>query len=91
MYAFSAPRARNVIADLAARGHYHFSASELRSALGVSIAAARQALSRLAARGEIASPARGLYVIVPPEYRQLGCLPADQFIPALMERWNARY
>ena len=91
MYAFSAPRARNVIADLAARGRYHFSSSELRLALGVSEAAARQALSRLAAKGEIASPARGFYVIVPPEYRRLGCLPADQFIPALMEHRNARY
>ena len=91
MYAPSAPRARNAIADLAARGRYHFSSSELRSALGVSEAAARQALSRLAAKGEIASPARGFYVIVPPEYRRLGCLPADQFIPALMEFRNARY
>ena len=91
MFASSAPRARNVIADLAARGRYHFSSSELRSALGVSEAAARQALSRLAAKGEIASPARGFYVIVPPEYRRLGCLPADQFIPALMEHRNARY
>ena len=91
MYASSAPRARNVITDLAARGRYHFSSSELRSALGVSEEAARQALSRLAAKGEIASPARGFYVIVPPEYRRLGCLPADQFIPALMEHRNARY
>ena len=91
MYASAAPRARNVITDLAARGQYHFTAPELRSALGVSSAAARQALSRLAARGEIVSPARGFYVIVPPEYRRLGCLPADQFIPALMERRNARY
>ena len=91
MYASSAPRARNVIADLAARGRYHFSSSELRSALGVSGAAARQALSRLAAKGEIASPARGFYVIVPPEYRRLGCLPADQFVPGLMEHWNVRY
>ncbi len=91
MYAFTAPRARNVIADLVARGQYRFTSSELRSALGISEAAARQALSRLAARGEIASPARGFYVIVPPEYRRLGCLPADQFVPALMEHWNIRY
>ena len=91
MYAPSAPRARDVIVDLAARGRYHFSSSELRSALGVSQAAARQALSRLAAKGEIASPARGFYVIVPPEYRRLGCLPADQFIPALMDHRNTRY
>ena len=91
MYENTAPRARDVIADLAANGRYHFTSSELRSALRVSEAAARQALSRLAAKGEIASPARGFYVIVPPEYRRLGCLPADQFIPALMEQRNIRY
>ncbi len=91
MYAYSAPRARDLIGDLAARGRYHFTSSEVRSALGVSEAAARQALSRLAAKGEIASPARGFYVIVPPEYRRLGCLPADQFIPALMEHRSTRY
>ena len=91
MSASIAPRARDLIGDLAAHGRYHFTSSELRSALGVSEAAARQALSRLAAKGEIASPARGFYVIVPPEYRRLGCLPADQFIPALMEQRNIRY
>ena len=91
MFEPAAPRARNVIADLAARGRYHFTSSELRSALGVSEAAARQALSRLAAKGEIASPARGFYVTVPPEYRRLGCLPADRFIPALMEHRSSPY
>ena len=91
MYASDVPRARNVVADLAARGQHHFTSSELRSALGVSEAAARQALSRLSIKGEIASPARAFYVIVPPEYRRLGCLPADQFVPALMEHWSARY
>ena len=86
-----APRARDVVTNLAARGQYHFNLAELRSALGISHDAARQALSRLAARGEITSPGRGFYVIVPPEYRRLGCLPADQFIPALMESWKAQY
>ena len=57
----------------------------MRSALGVSAAAAKLALYRLAKQKVIASPARGFYVIVPPEYRSLGCLPADQFIPALMK------
>ncbi len=91
MFESSSPRARDVIADFAARGRHHFTSSDLRSVLGVSEAAARQALSRLAAKGEIASPARGFYVIVPPEYRRLGCLPADQFIPALMAHRSARY
>lgn len=84
-------RAHNVIIDLIALGRHHFTSSEFCSALGVSEAAARQALSRLAAKREIVSPARGFYVIVPPEYKRLGCLPADQFIPLLMEHWGARY
>ena len=91
MYATTAPRARDIIDDRVAFGRHHFTSREFRSALGVSEPAARQALSRLAARGEIASPARGFYVIVPPEYRRLGCLPADQVIPLLMDHWGARY
>ena len=91
MYDSAAPRSSDHILNLAARGRYHFTSSEIRHALGISAAAARQALSRLAAKGDIASPARGFYVIVPPEYRRLGCLPADQFVPALMEHRNVRY
>ena len=91
MNASVTPRAYNVITGLVARGRYHFTSSELRLALGVSDAAARQALSRLAAKGEIVSPARGFYVIVPPGYRRIGCLPADQFVPALMEYWGVCY
>ena len=77
--------------EFAARGQYHFTSSEFRSALRVSPAAANQALWRLANRGDIASPGQGFYVVVPPEYRALGCLPPDQFIPALMEQRGMRY
>jgi predicted transcriptional regulator of viral defense system len=63
----------------------------MQSALGVSAAAAKLALNRLAKQKMIASPARGFYVVVPPEYRSLACLPADQFIPALMKRLNLPY
>lgn len=91
MCASIAPRARDIVADLAARGRHHFTSAELCSALGVSGDAARQALSRLAAKGEIASPARGFYIIVPPEYRRLGCVPAEQFIPALMDHRKIVY
>src|SRR6266581_1633070 len=64
--------AREYIADLAARGRYHFVSADAQSALGV-------------------SPARGFYVIVPPEYQALRCLPADQFIPDLMKRLDVSY
>lgn len=63
----------------------------MRGLLGVSPAAARLALGRLANKGLIASPARGFYVVVPPEYRRLGCLPAEQFVSALMAHLDRRY
>lgn len=87
----SHPHAREYVSDLAASGRYHLTSREIQSALGVSPAAAKLALNRLAKQKLIASPARGFYVIVPAEYRSLACLPADQFIPALMERLDLAY
>jgi len=83
--------AKGYISGLAASGRYHFASREAQAALGVSAAAAKLALNRLAKQKLIASPARGFYVILPPEYQSLGCLPADQFIPALMKRLNLPY
>jgi predicted transcriptional regulator of viral defense system len=83
--------ARDYINHLAEGGRYHFTSLEARKALGVSADASKVALSRLARQELIASPARGFYVIVPPEYRSLGCLPADQFIPELMQRLGLAY
>ena len=68
--------ARDYIDRLAAAERYHVTSADARQALDVSPEATRLGL--------IASPARGFDVIVPPEYRSLGCLPAEQFIPALM-------
>ena len=84
-------RAISMVDDLAARGRYHFTSQEAQSSLGVSRAAARMALNRLFKKGYLASPGRGFYVIVPPEYRRLGCLPAEQFVPALFEHLGLRY
>lgn len=84
-------RARDYVIGLAASGRYQFSSDEAQKALGVSPAAAKLALLRLAKQGLIASPARGFYVIVPPEYRSLKSLPADQFVPALMQRLGLPY
>ncbi len=91
MYENSAPRALDLIDNWAAQGRYHFTSFDFRSKLGVSEAAARQSLSRLTAKKKIASVARGFYVIVAPEYRRIGCLPADQFVPALMEQRGINY
>lgn len=40
-------------------------------------------LRRLRDRGELATPARGFHVIVPPEHRAAGCRPAIEFIDEL--------
>jgi predicted transcriptional regulator of viral defense system len=83
--------AKAYIEQLASQGRYHFTSREAQQALAVSADAAKLALNRLRRQGQIASPARGFYVIVPPEYRSLGCLPAEQFIPALMAQKHLSY
>jgi predicted transcriptional regulator of viral defense system len=84
-------RPRDFIDGLMASGRYSFSSSDAKDALKSSPDAVKRALARLAKQGFIASPARGFYVIVPPEYRSLGCLPADQFIPDLMAGRHQAY
>lgn len=57
----------------------------------MSAAAAKLSLNRLARQGLIAAPVRGFHIIIPPEYRSLGSLPAEQFVPALMDRQGQTY
>ncbi|MFH1845360.1 MAG: type IV toxin-antitoxin system AbiEi family antitoxin [bacterium] len=79
------------IAHLAAQGRYHFSTNEIAQFMGASLTAVRAALRRLKQKGLIATPYRGFHVIVAPEYRGIGCLPADQFIGQLMAHLGLPY
>ncbi len=79
------------ISELMARGQYSFNTGEAIAALGSSPIATRAALRRLRQKGELAMPYKGFYVIVPPEFRDMGCLPASHFIPSLMEHLGERY
>ena len=83
--------AKDLIETLASKGRYSFTSEEARAALKVSPDASKLALNRLARQGLITSPARGFYIIIPPEYRSLGCLPAEQFIPDLMKSKGLTY
>lgn len=83
--------ASDLVRDLASRGRYHFSAQEVAAGLGTSLTAARAALRRLKKKGLVATPQRGFDVFVPPEYQHLGCLPAEQFVPQLMESLEIPY
>lgn len=83
--------ARDYIDSLATSGRYHFTSADAKKALSTSPDAVKLALNRLGKQGLIATPSRGFYVIVPPEYKSLGCLPADQFIPQLMAHLQLPY
>lgn len=85
------PSGTEYIRNLQSEGFYHFSTEEAVRALGGTPVAVRAVLRRLKGKGMIATPHRGFHVIVPPEYRRLGCLPADQFLPDLMEHLGEPY
>jgi len=76
---------------LISRGRYSASLEEIRSLTGLSDAAIASGLQRLRKQRRVFSPARGLYVVVPPEYRSWGVVPADWFIDALMGHLGRRY
>jgi predicted transcriptional regulator of viral defense system len=83
--------AMKFISDLVAGGRYSFPAEEAVGALGATVVATRAALRRLRQKGELAMPYKGFYVVVPPEFRNIGCLPAGHFMPSLMAYLEEKY
>ena len=76
---------------LASRGQHHFATGDAVNALCTTPIAVRAALRRSRQKSRIAAPLRGFYLILPPEYRSLGCLPAEQFVPQLMDHLGQPY
>lgn len=52
---------------------------------------ARVALHRLLKSGDLISPVKGLYVIVPPEHQPHGSIPAEELVPLIMQYLSANY
>lgn len=76
---------------LQSKGRYTFTQAEAMSADKRSDIALEAALRRLKQKGRIANPRRGFYVIVPVEYREAGCPPANWFIDDLMRFLRQSY
>ncbi|MGD9152232.1 MAG: type IV toxin-antitoxin system AbiEi family antitoxin [Gammaproteobacteria bacterium] len=76
---------------LIAHGKCCFSLDEAEEYLGKKRSLVIKAINHQKKLGRIASPAKGFYVIVSPEYRIYGCLPAEYFIPYLMKYWEQDY
>ena len=77
-------KARAYAEGLLARGRHTFTRVEAERALGSSGVATYHSLRRLQKAGWLAMPRRGFYLIVDPEYRELGALPAAAWIDDLM-------
>jgi len=76
---------------LVANGKCCFSLNEACESLENSRVNVIQSIDYYKQKGHIVSPAKGFYIIVSPEYRIYGCLPAEYFIPYLMQFWHQDY
>lgn len=77
--------------ELLAEGVSTFDVAEAGRRTGLSRDRTHGALKRLADSGQIFSPARGFYVIIPPEYRAWGAMPATWFVHPMMAHLGRRY
>lgn len=85
------PTLEEYIKILRSQGKNSFTLQSALSELNISRSAFNSRTHRLAKKGELISPAQHLYVIVPPEYRAIGSLPASELIPLLMKHLNQDY
>ncbi len=77
---------------LQSQGHYWFEKDQLISALGhKSTSAINSALQRLRKKNRVKAVRSNFYIILPLEYRAIGCLPATWFIEPLMRFLQADY
>ena len=76
---------------LSSLGKQYFTFSDILKDLDVSPDSVKSGLYRMKKQGKIISPAKGLYVIVPPEHRLQGSIPAEELVPILMKYYKADY
>ena len=84
-------KAQTFINELRSQGRFSFTIADAEKALAIGKVTCLNALHRLKKNNLIVSPAKGFYLIIPPEYQIYGCLPADMFIPDLMNYWSLPY
>lgn len=76
---------------LLSHGRHHFTTEDAAMAAGIRLDSVRPALARLIKKRLAFSPARGLYIAIPPQYRSWGVVPATSFVDALMAHLDRSY
>ena len=79
------------IKDIRRKGQGSFTLKQVVTDLGISHNAALAGCIALRFHGDIISPAKGFYVVVPPEHQSRGCIPAEELIPILMGHLKIDY
>ena len=82
---------QSYIKDIRKDGKRCFTTLDIVEQFHVSNSHARVALHRLLKTGDLISPARGLYVIVPPEHQPHGSIPPQELVPLVMQYLDAHY
>lgn len=83
--------AGDVVDGLLAHGRSAFSTEEAAELLGVPAEHVRVRLNPLVRQGRVFSPARSLWIAIPPEYRTWKVTPGLQFLDAMMSHLGRSY
>ena len=79
------------IKEIRAKGKRSFTKQEALKDLGISSDSFNHRIMRLKKSGDLISPARNFYIIVPPEHKTLGSVPADELVVLLMKHKELNY
>lgn len=82
---------RALLDEFQSDGRYVFTKREVVDLRGYTESSFKMAAHRAQKKGLIAQVKQGFFVIVPPEYRSVGCLPPSWFISDLMRYLGAPY
>jgi len=79
------------VKEIRQKGQRSFTLVQLIKDQNLSNNAAINAIARLRKQGDLITPAKGLYIIVPPEHQPYGSIPAEELVPILMQYLQADY
>jgi predicted transcriptional regulator of viral defense system len=82
---------RSYLKEIRKKGKRCFTVQDVVDEYGVSRGAVRVSVHNLLKAGDLISPARGLYVIVPPECQPYGSIPAKELVPLIAQYMKADY
>ena len=79
------------VRKLQTKGQLSFTFEQAMNELGVSSDSIKSAVYRLKKKGEIISPAKGFYIIVPPGDQQFGSIPPEDIVVLLAKHLGFNY